>query len=191
MLALGAILGMASHRNRKGRKRKAGPRSASGRLTNEDSEDRRVVVFNQPHRRHLLTRDADGRVVDRRRDQRAESVVGSLNLVGAITDREYAAARLYRTVVMRYWAVLGVPDATMQPVPGRGGEIPPAEALLRQRADERVRKALNHAGRAAVRCVNRVVLYGMELETGALAELRRGLQALAAHFGGGKVEAEA
>jgi hypothetical protein len=67
---------MTAIKNRKGRKRKSGRRTASGRLI-PDKTDFKGFVAAQPHRNWL----PEGQ----RRDEKAGDVLGCLNLTGRIT----------------------------------------------------------------------------------------------------------
>lgn len=91
------------HLNRRGRRRKAGPRN-HGRLV--PSQDVRGVVLDQPHRKWLQGA-ADGRL-----DQKAESPLGRLNLAGHVSDAQLEAGKRMAKVVARYRVVLDSWDPT-------------------------------------------------------------------------------
>lgn len=159
---------------RRGRKRKQGYRSPSGRLQTP-RENMRLVVEAQPHRRDL----PEGS----RHDELAESPLGRLVLFGWITRNEHEAAKKYHGIVHRYWAVVGAPDPTMQPVPGSGGDIPYDEAERRKAAYHKARHALIEAGTGAASAVSAVVLYGVVPDYVTATSLRCGLGQLLKHFG--------
>jgi hypothetical protein len=172
----------AMRRGRQGRKRKLGSRYASGDIVRPGVERR--LAAKQPHRAWLPERQ--------RLDQRAASPFGCLNLFGVLTDRQYRAGMRYAAVVGKYRAVIESPRATAGT--GRGYDCPGDLACGRdsQRSCEcRERKArydaafaaLSEAGQRATRAVARVAVYGEQCPTGALDHLKRGLDALAVHFG--------
>ncbi|MDQ0305313.1 hypothetical protein [Ancylobacter polymorphus] len=93
---------------RKGRKRKEGRRTRSGKLSEANSERaarglRGVmdVVLSQPHRAWL------GK--GRRDDQLAENALGRLLLAGKITESEYWAGDRWRKLVGEFHQVLASP----------------------------------------------------------------------------------
>jgi hypothetical protein len=163
--------------SRRGRPPKAGERYASGRLRPDDP---RIVALAQPHRRGEKFR----------LDQRAETPLGGLNIVGQLTDEQYEAGRQYAGVVGRYRVVIGAPRASPSSAgilvaDGLGGGAPPLsidEAERRKREYEAAYEALWDAGQRAAKAVARVAVYGEAWLPGMLSELRTGLSALAAHF---------
>jgi hypothetical protein len=170
-------------RRRRGRNRKLGTRYASGDIVRSQSEAQRLAAA-QPHRAWLPER--------KRLDQRAGSPFGCLNLMGVLTDRQYRAGLRYAGVVGKYRAVIESPRATAGA--GRGYDCPGDTACGhegRRACECRERKArydaafaaLGDAGQRAARAVARVAVYGEQCPSGALDHLKRGLNALAVHFG--------
>lgn len=164
--------------NRRGRKRKSGKRSKCGKLYVTEVElirRAREVVLAQPHRRSLPEA--------LQLDQRAESPLGMLNLTGHISEAEYLAGKRWDLVVKRYRSVISAPDPTMQPVAGLGYDIPAEEAAKRKETYDRAYEAMHEAGQKAQHAVSRVAVYGEPCPGGRIPDLRRGLAALARHFG--------
>jgi hypothetical protein len=164
-----------------GRKRKAGRRHPNGELV-RDRLDPRAVVLAQPHRRRLPAM--------LRLDQKAEAPLGGLNLVGVITDAQYVAGRRYAEIVARYRIVIQSPRSSPRSRSdmtitghGEGVTIDAAEARQCKRAYDRAFAAVLEAGQRAARAVARVAIYEQACPRGGIADLRRGLAALAAHFG--------
>ena len=167
---------------RSGRRRKPGPRYRSGELVPEKFDFRALAAL-QPHRVWLPQ--------EKRLDQKADSPLGCLNLLGVISDAQYRAGLRYAVVVGKYRAVIETPRATAGS--GRGYDCP-GSALCAREADgcECARRkalydaafaAVMEAGQVAARAVARVAVYGEPCPQGALAALKRGLDALARHFG--------
>jgi hypothetical protein len=100
--------------NRKGRKRKSGRRTPSGAIARKPVDYRSMAAL-QPHRIRLPEA--------LRSDEKAESVLGCLNLIyriskrtaanrPGITDEQYEAGRRYRRLVGAYLAHVGAPRST-------------------------------------------------------------------------------
>lgn len=171
----GVILQMA----RTGRKRKMGPRYNSGDVKPEKGEDPREVAIRQPHRQMAPE--------DSRHDQRAETPLGILNIIGAIPSREYRAARRFASIVARYRAVLDVPQASPPSISGAfepQRPIPPdIEDAAERKADyDAAFEALHLAGRTAANVVSRVAVFGEPCPAGCFPALMRGLERLAFRF---------
>lgn len=158
---------MQTTARRKGRKRKAGYRSPSGR---RHQPDPRLVVLAQPHRRGLPGNQSG--------DQRLENRLGQLHFIGAISASEYAAGKWYAGVVARWRAVMSAPDPTRQPQPGRGGEIPNDEAERRVAEYTKARRALAGAGAMAVSITDDLILRDQPLPEHGFRSLMAGLRAL-------------
>jgi hypothetical protein len=168
---------------RSGRRRKMGPRHRSGDLARPRFEFRELAAL-QPHRVWLPERQ--------RLDQKAASPLGCLNLLGVLSDAQYRAGVRYAVVVGQYRAVIETPRATSGS--GRGydcvgdadcgrGAAQPCECRRRKERYDAAFAAVLEAGQRAARAVARVAVHGEPCPQGALAELRRGLDALARHFG--------
>jgi hypothetical protein len=169
---------------RRGRKRKFGLRHPGGELVRPHFDVRGLVTL-QPHRVWLPE--------EKRMDQKAASPLGCLNLLGVLTDAQYLAGVRYAVVVGKYRAVIETPRATSGV--GRGYDCPgdlrcgrdPGESCECARRKERYDAAFAaviEAGQRAARAVARVAVHGEQCPRGALPDLKRGLDALAKHFGG-------
>jgi hypothetical protein len=168
---------------RSGRRRKLGPRNRSGDLV-RDRFDFRALAALQPHRVWLPERA--------RLDQQAATPLGCLNILGILSDPQYRAGVRYGVVVGHYRAVIEAPRSTSGS--GRGydcrGEADCGRAAERacecRRRKERYDAAFAavlEGGQRAARAVARVAVHGEPCPQGALADLKRGLDALAKHFG--------
>lgn len=160
---------------RRGRKRKTG-HIYPGSI---DADPRmRDVALSHPHRRRWGL------------DQRAETPLGGLNLVGALTDEQYAAGCQYAKDVAKYRAALGLPKSTPSGVDlnrvggmDRGVEtLDPDEIAHRKEAYDRAFAAVLEAGHRAARAVAQVAVYGNACPEGCFQDLKRGLDKLAAHY---------
>lgn len=167
---------------RRGRKRKSAPRHPSGELVRVEPQ---ALAARQPHRVWLPQ--------EKRMDQKAGSPLGCLNLLGVLSDAQYLAGVRYAVVVGKYRAVIETPRATAGA--GRGYDCPGDLKCGREGAEHcecRYRKerydaafaAVLEAGQRAARAVARVAVHGEACPRGTLADLKRGLEALARHFGG-------
>jgi hypothetical protein len=140
----------------------------------------------QPHRVWLPE--------ERRLDQKAGSPLGCLNLLGVLSDAQYLAGTRYAVVVGKYRAVIETPRAISGA--GRGYDCPGDLTCGRdgRRCECRHRKerydeafaAVLEAGQRAARAVARVAVHGEACPRGGLADLKRGLDALARHFSRGR-----
>jgi hypothetical protein len=170
---------------RRGRKRKFGRRSASGALARARIDFSELAAL-QPHRIWLPR--------EKRFDQKAASPLGCLNLLGVLTDAQYSAGVRYAVVVGKYRAVIETPSAISGT--GRGYDCPgdlncgrvgaPCECRRRKERYDATFAAVIEPGQRAARAVARVAVHGEPCPRGALPDLKRGLDALAKHFGGGK-----
>lgn len=182
----------------KGRKRKAGRRTVSGKLSEARSErekrglgDVRAVVMNQPHRA--------GFGKDRRLDQRAATEVGRLFMAGRISEAEYWAAERWARLVGEFHQVLASPVTTSTMLgrlvadgyqDAREGDVGAAErpetdderrerVLVQHDAAMRVLRRLDDA-QAVFRVMEAVVLHDRCAEDArARLALRAGLSQLA------------
>jgi hypothetical protein len=167
---------------RRGRKRKIAPRHPGGQLV-QPRFDMRSLVTLQPHRVWLPE--------EKRMDQKAASPLGCLNLLGLLSDAQYVAGIRYAVVVGKYRAVIETPRAMSGA--GRGFDCPgdlacgrdgaPCECRQRKVRYDAAFLAVIEAGQRAARAVARVAVHGEPCPRGALADLKRGLDALAKHFG--------
>jgi hypothetical protein len=164
-----------------GRKRKSGYRTASGALA-RPKVDFRAMAAGQPHRSWLP--------VDKQLDQKADSPLGALNLIGVLTDDQYLAGQRFSVIVGEYRAQLGGPTAVAGS--GRGYDCNPlgcadeggmCECLRRKNRYEGCYEILHEAGRKVLMVVNRVVLHGQRCMSGELESLRCGLNVLGRHLG--------
>jgi hypothetical protein len=173
---------------RRGRKRKIGLRHPGGALVRPQFDVRDLATL-QPHRVWLPE--------EKRMDQKAVSPLGCLNLLGVLTDGQYLAGVRYAVVVGKYRAVIETPRATAGA--GRGYDCPgdpqcgreageTCECRQRKERYDAAFAAVIEAGQRAARAVARVAVHGEQCPRGALPELKRGLDALAKHFGSARRE---
>jgi hypothetical protein len=171
---------------RRGRKRKNGLRHPGGDLVRVQF-DLRAFSGLQPHRVWLPQ--------EQRLDQKAASPLGCLNLLGVLSDAQYLAGVRYAVVVGQYRAVIETPRATAGA--GRGYDCAgdrncgndgtaPCECRRRKERYDAAFAAVIEAGQRAARAVARVAVHGEQCPRGALPDLKRGLDALAMHFGGAR-----
>ncbi|HEY6256978.1 MAG TPA: hypothetical protein VIY51_14420 [Xanthobacteraceae bacterium] len=169
---------------RRGRKRKFAPRHPGGDLVRREPQVICLAML-QPHRVWLPE--------EKRMDQKAASPLGCLNLLGVLSDAQYLGGLRYAVVVGKYRAVIETPRAVSGA--GRGYDCPgdlkcgrepgnPCECRRRKERYDAAFAAVLEAGQRAARAVARVAVHGEACPRGALADLKRGLDALAKHFGG-------
>jgi hypothetical protein len=178
--------------NRKGRKRKSGRRTPSGAVARRAPVDYRSMAALQPHRIRLPEA--------LRSDEKAESVLGCLNLIyriskrtaanrPGITDEQYDAGRRYAVIVGAYLAMASAPRSTAGAGRGQGcaGDLDcPADtcrcrALTKRYTDAYV--AVEKAGGHKVHlAVKRVAIHDQACELDQVEALKLGLSALARHF---------
>lgn len=162
---------------RAGRKRKTGRRLSNGHLV-ERPADYRILAAAQPHRAWLPE--------SKRMDERADSILGCLNLIGKLTDEQAEAGRRYAVAVGRYRATIEGPSATSGS--GRAYACNPlcdygpddCECHQRRKRYNDLYEALAGAGRKPMLAVNSVAIQGKQ---GDLYALRSGLDALVRHLG--------
>lgn len=176
---------------KKGRKRKAGNRTASGQLSRSMSAilDRgeRELAMMQPHRAWLPEAS--------RLDQRAESELGRLHLAGHISEPQCWAGERWRGIVAEYRRFLATPVTSgstlgqmvannVGPDDWRSGESGKSE---RPETDEEKRARVLTQHGAALRAIPRssflvmeaVVILDRTLDPAQLPALQIGLSALA------------
>lgn len=95
--------GVIAIKNRKGRKRKSGRRTASGRLIAEKL-DFKGFVAAQPHRNWLPP--------SLQAHERASDVLGCLNLLKLISEHHYEAGQRFAVIVGAYRVAIGTPRGT-------------------------------------------------------------------------------
>lgn len=148
--------------------------------------DYRAMASQQPHRRWLPEAV--------RLDQKADSVLGCLNLINIISDGQYEAGQRYARIVGQYRASIQTPAGTsgngkgyickpmhcMRPPPG---VVIECECARRKENYDSAFAAVFEVGQKAARAVARVAVHGEPCPRGGLADLKRGLSALAKHFG--------
>lgn len=148
--------------------------------------DYRALASQQPHRRWLPE--------PVRLDQKADSVLGALNLINLITDDQYEAGQRYARIVGQYQASIQTPHGLsgngkgyickpmhcMRPPPGVTIEC---ECERRKDAYNSAFNVVFEAGQKAAKAVARVAVWNEQCPRGRLADLQRGLGALARHFG--------
>lgn len=136
-----------------GRRRKAGRRTADGRLAKKPRQQRvrdiTDVATSQPHRSWLKE--------GQRRDQRAESTLGRMFLAGLITEPECWAGERLRSIIREFHVVIAAPitASTAAIMVAEGMEIPAeADHLAAERPEteeeKRDRVLAQHAGAMAV-----------------------------------------
>lgn len=180
--------------NRKGRKRKSGRRTQSGRRIIVHP-DFRTMAANNPDRRSLPEAH--------RLSERAGTVLGRLNLLwrihGAldakkrlpeepgISDQEYEAGLRYARIVGSYLSMAGAPNGLSGHGKGYdcGGAVDcePALCICRQRTENYMRayEAIPH--RKAHIAINWTAIQDNTPSEDQMPHLRAGLNALARHFG--------
>lgn len=173
---------------RPGRKRKIVVRQPNGQPSRAGrTDDILSVARNQPHRRGL----ADFR------DERAVDPLGRLALAGLIDADAYEAGKAWRVLVAAYRRALDAPIASPRSLPagpiaavselaepgtdGLDMRTPEERDLATRRRWAAAHLVLREAGYQVVAEVESVVVDGQEVRN--LDSLRRGLGALAWHFG--------
>jgi hypothetical protein len=180
--------------NRKGRKRKSGRRTSAGVLIRVPVDFRSMAAL-QPHR--IALPEA------LRGDEKAESVLGCLNLIYriskhgkgerlGITDEQYEAGRRYSVLVGAYLAHIAAPRSTAGS--GNGGHACTTGACDKcqaitdnyMRAHEAIGRhcmGIPRIARHTHAAVNWVVIDDNLCDAEQFEHLKRGLTALAQHFG--------
>lgn len=176
--------------SRAGRKRKYVQRQPNGQPY-RPPEDARRVVRDQPHRRRYSNTPKG----DLSHDHRAECELGRLSLEGLIEPHHYEAGVQYRAAVRNMRAAIGAPPGTPQALDfNRGG----GKGNAREEDEEAAKRAnrarsvyadayaaLGDAGRDAILAVNDLVVWDRSRAEirGGIESVKRGLTALAKHFG--------
>jgi hypothetical protein len=176
---------------KKGRKRKAGNRTASGQLSRSMSavleRGERELAMRQPHRAWLPEAH--------RLDQRAESELGRIYLAGHISEPQCWAGERWREIVREYRYFLASPvtpgsalgrmvASTIDPDAWRNGESGTSERAetdeeKRSRVLARHGAALREIPRSAFPVMEAVVILDRALDPALLPALQVGLAALA------------
>lgn len=170
---------------RRGRPKKPGRRTPSGRLiTDREIVEARVIAFRQPHRQ--------GAPESKRHDPKATWPLGILNLTGAINDDEYQAGVLYGRDVRRYRAhyLADGPDPSpqsiagfMEPRGGGGQSVSDDHARKIRDSYNAAVEAVMDAGQKAAKAVARMAVFGEPCPVGLDFYLKLGLAALVKHYG--------
>jgi hypothetical protein len=141
-----------------------------------------VRTSRQPHRRGLKQDD--------RLSDRAESLLGRLNLNGLISNAQYIAGDQYGMIIGQYRSIIGAPRGTAGAgrgsdcAIGTGFECPDDECAC-ARTTARYNNAfaaLMKAGQRSAKYVARA-LHGQDITPEEFVYLKAGLEALAVHFG--------
>ena len=140
--------------------------------------DPKAVAKRQPHRRGVPAALAH--------DPKAECMMGRLCLNGDISETQYEAGVKYRTAVLRYRSVIEAPRASEASMTGKlagpsGGGTPISERRQIDLRNSYMRafEAIEQVG--AARDVAHCAVF--DRAPFALDKVRRGLDALAVHFG--------
>lgn len=178
----GALSTMTLNRHgKKRRKRATGDRTATGR-SRERQHDPRALVAAQPHRRWLPE--------SLRAHERAESVLGCLNLLKRISEHQFEAGRRFSVIVGAHRAVIGVPKGTIGS--GRSYACEPMSCLkdpqnclceIRTAKFRDATHVLILAGQRAYNVTYQVAISDMRPADEQLPDLICGLDALAKAFG--------
>jgi hypothetical protein len=172
---------MTGIKNRKGRKRKSGRRTSTGRLIAE-RVDFKGFIAAQPHRNWLPAA--------LQQHERAGDVLGCLNLKKLISDNGYEAGRRFSVIVGAFRQVIGAPRGTAGG--GRGYGCNPSDCqnlgelcICEQRTANYWNACayLQSAGQKAYNVTYQVVISEMIPEPSQMAELTQGLAALERGFG--------
>lgn len=168
---------MAFKIERRGRKRKAGPRYPSGGLIREKIEEPNVIALRMPHRAdvpHALAHD-----------QKAETVLGRYSLNGLITALEYDAGVYYRGVVARQLAAIGAPKSDVPSCTGeamsrgKAGGLDDDESIRRKSAyDQAYEAAEEGGGQRGAKALARVAIYDERCPNGLFRQMRLSLVGL-------------
>ena len=161
-----------------GRKRKKGLREPNGRVQRAKAVDPNAVAKRQPHRRGVPAAVAH--------DPKAECIMGRLCLNGFISETQYEAGVKYRGAVMRYRSAIEAPRASEASMTGvlagpSGGGSPISEQRQIEVRNRYMRafEAIEQAG--AARDVAHCAVF--DRPPFELDKVRRGLDALALHYG--------
>jgi hypothetical protein len=184
---------MTAIKNRKGRKRKSGRRYPSGDIIREKSVDFRGMAGEQPHRSWLPE--------SVRGDERAESVIGCLNLLyrtsglpnakrPGLNGRQYNAGRRLAVITGEFRAAIGTPRGTAGG--GRGYKCEPTGCLMDSEnciCERRIRRfndcasVLLSVSQKTYNVTYRVAVSDEQCSLEEIVHLKNGLNALAHFFG--------
>lgn len=180
----------------KGRKRKPGPRSKNGRLSNR-AVDRQAMRSIDEQQAMQVAKEARQRLfglsVEQSATERAGTVCGRLALQGSITTRQLEAAKAFaRTYADYQWAMNSPrpPKAVeIGAATGRGGglDISPEQHRKAIAAWDSVRRSLVEAnseyrGANLIAACDYLVLRD-EMHGHMIGDLRLALNALVRHYG--------
>jgi hypothetical protein len=175
--------------SRAGRKRKSGNRYANDRLRPERQPSPLLVAASMPHRRPLgaLVVPAGEKIAEALLDQRAESELGRMALLGRIYDHQFAAGQRYLEVVSAYRSTIKAPHGLESGARGydcRGdSDCPNCECARRRAKYDDAYCALVVKVYQVLVAVNRVVIQDQRCPAAWREALNLGLTALAQHFG--------
>lgn len=167
-----------SAKNRKGRKRKSGRRTAAGALVRV-RVDYREMATDWPCRRGLPEA--------LRASERAGSYLGRLRLRKLISEPEFESGQRYAVIVGAYRAMIGVPGHLVGV--GKGydcagaKDCPPETCVCRARQERYDAAYCAIRTHAAHMAVNAVAIHDHDISPDQIVHLREGLAALARHFG--------
>lgn len=162
---------------RRGRKRKSGPRWPSGDCVREKIEEPNVIALRMPHRsgvpRHLA------------HDPKAETVLGRYSLNGLITAAEYDAGIYYRGVVARQLAAIGAPKSDVPSCTGeamsrgKAGGLDDDEMVRRKAVYDQAYEAVEGGGgQHGAKALARVAVYDERCPSGLFRQMRLSLVGL-------------
>jgi len=185
---------------RGGRKRKSGKREPNGRIQRERGPNPNELAARMPHRASEViyaefrkgTAEVS-RIVksyvpqSELHNEKAESPLGRLRLVGAISEEQYLAGRQFANDVARYRRAIEAkrqPQSIAgfgQPIAGTAPDLDVEQAL---RVINNYMLAFESLGSRANQCaVKHVVIQELELEPGLFRYLDIGLDKLISHYG--------
>lgn len=159
---------------RRGRKRKSGPRYPSGGLVREKSIEPNVIAMRMPHRA--------GVPQDLAHDPKAETVLGRYSLNGLITSLEYDAGVYYRGVVARQLAAIGAPKSDVPSCTGeamsrgKAGGLDEDESIRRKFVYDEAYEAVEEGGgQRGAKALARVAVYDERCPDGLFVQMRLSL----------------
>jgi hypothetical protein len=167
---------------RTGRKRKSGRRHPNGDLAHAKGENVGLIAIRHP--------DRQGLPEGLRLDPFAGTPLGRLHLLGFISPEMLEASKRYGRDVRRYLAIFGAPSPNAPSINMAAGDkehqapLGEAEISDRMEAYDKAFAAVYDAGHKAARAVARTAVYDERIPEGAtMDDLKRGLSALAHHYG--------
>ena len=162
---------------RRGRKRKSGPRYPSGGLIREKIEEPNVIAMRMPHRAGVPRALAH--------DPKAETTLGRYSLNGLITPLEYNAGVYYRGVVARQLAAIGAPKSDVPSCTGeamsrgKAGGLDDDEMVRRKAVYDQAYEAVEDGGgQRGAKALARVVVYDERCPNGLFRQMRLSLVGL-------------